>query len=56
MKLFEASDGKGVTALVLDKKDGKLLVEMLEAAAKAHPRKSTFKTFKDKLVNGLACY
>ena len=59
MKVFNEDLG-GKTGysfiLLLDKKEAKTLMEIVETACQANKRKTTFKNWKKKLEERLCCY
>ena len=57
MKVLNDGSTKGTTfALILDKKEARLLVDMAGAASNAHKRKSSFRNLKKKLEAELWCF
>lgn len=61
MKIFTFEPQKGKastkeTVIILDKKEGQLLVHMLEYAAKNNSRKKTWETFSKEFLQRLCCF
>jgi len=61
MKTFTADpeqgrDSKGETAVVLDRKEGQRLVDMLNYAASKNKKKRTWTAIAKDLNNRLCCY
>lgn len=56
MLIFEDSKGKGRTAIVFEKREGQILIEAMDAACNANKRKTSWKNFRKKLKDLLACY
>ena len=56
MEIYEASDGKGKTILVLDKKEGILLVEAITLASLEQKRKKNLKKLAIQLNKEMAVY
>ena len=57
MKIFSETGKTGnVFVLILDKREARTLVEIVEAAYKANKRRSSFRSWKNKIVECLDCY
>lgn len=56
MEIYEASDGKGKTVLVLDKKEGIILVEVMTLASLENKKKKNLKKMAVQLNKEMAVY
>ena len=56
MDLFESSRGNGNVILVMNKKEGKILIAAMEEAVKHNKRKRTWKKLWEHLKHELAVY
>ena len=55
MKIYSNEQGNGESVLIIDKKESKILIEMLEAAVKSNKRKTSWAALLKK-TDLIACY
>lgn len=53
---FGGTKPGGIYVLILDAREARTLVEIAAAAHKANKRRTSFRTWKQKLENCLECY
>lgn len=55
-EFYTEEGGSGVTIIRLSKKEGKLLMDMLELAAETNKRKPSFKKMRKDFAANLTCF